>query len=124
MNEDRVIGAILALSSVLTPFFLGATLGGLASGRVPVGNAAGDPLSSWLNPTSAAVGVTAVATGAYLAAVFLAGDSLRAGLPDLVRAFRTRRSSAASSPGRSRSAGWWSCAGTRGPDQGLTSRGA
>jgi cytochrome bd ubiquinol oxidase subunit II len=31
-----------------------------------------------------------VLSGAYLAAVFLAGDSQRAGLPDLVRAFRTR----------------------------------
>ena len=29
-------------------------------------------------------------TGAYLAAVYLAGDSVRAGQPDLVRAFRAR----------------------------------
>ena len=30
---------LFALSSVLTPFFLGAAVGGVASGRVPVGNA-------------------------------------------------------------------------------------
>jgi cytochrome bd ubiquinol oxidase subunit II len=36
-----------------------------------------------------------VATGAYLAAVYLAGDSQRAGLPDLVRAFRARALGAA-----------------------------
>jgi cytochrome d ubiquinol oxidase subunit II len=30
------------LSSVLTPFALGAAIGGIASGRVPVGNAAGN----------------------------------------------------------------------------------
>jgi len=36
-----------------------------------------------------------VATGAYLAAVFLAGDSVRAGLPDLARAFRARALGAA-----------------------------
>ena len=35
-----------------TPFALGAVVGGIASRRVPVGNAAGDLFSSWLNPTS------------------------------------------------------------------------
>jgi cytochrome d ubiquinol oxidase subunit II len=72
------------------PFFLGAAIGGIASGRVPVGNVAGDPVSSWLNPTGVLIGVLAVLTGAYLAAVFLAGDSVAAGLPDLARAFRVR----------------------------------
>jgi cytochrome bd ubiquinol oxidase subunit II len=90
INEGRTLGATFALSSVLVPFFLGATLGGIASGRVPVGNAAGDPISSWLNPTSTLIGVIAVITGAYLAAVYLAGDARRADLPDLVRAFRAR----------------------------------
>jgi cytochrome d ubiquinol oxidase subunit II len=90
MNEARGLGALFALSSVLIPFCLGATVGGVASGRVKVGNAAGAPFASWLNPTSVLIGVLAVLTGAYLAAVFLAGDSQRAGQPDLVRAFRTR----------------------------------
>jgi cytochrome d ubiquinol oxidase subunit II len=90
INEARAIGAVFALSSVLVPFFLGAAIGGVASGRVPVGNAAGDLVTSWLNPTSAMVGVVGVFTGAYLAAVYMAGDSQRAGLPDLVRAFRAR----------------------------------
>jgi cytochrome d ubiquinol oxidase subunit II len=90
INEARTLGAVFALSSVLTPFFLGTVLGGVASGRVPVGNAAGDPISSWVNPTSMLVGVLAVLTGAYLAAVYLAGDSVRAARPDLARAFRAR----------------------------------
>jgi cytochrome d ubiquinol oxidase subunit II len=90
INEARVLGAVFALSSVLIPFFLGAAIGGVASGRVPVGNAAGDMVTSWLNPTSVMVGVVGVLTGAYLAAVYMAGDSQRAGLPDLVSAFRTR----------------------------------
>jgi cytochrome bd ubiquinol oxidase subunit II len=90
IREARVIGATFALSSVLVPFFLGAAIGGIASGRVPVGNVAGDPVSSWLNPTGVLIGVLAVLTGAYLAAVFLAGDSVAAGLPDLARAFRVR----------------------------------
>jgi cytochrome d ubiquinol oxidase subunit II len=90
IKEARVLGAVFALSSVLVPFFLGAAIGGVASGRVPVGNAEGDLVSSWLNPTSILIGVVGVLTGAYLAAVYLAGDSQRAGLDDLVRAFRAR----------------------------------
>ena len=90
IREARTLGATFAVSSVLTPFFLGAAVGGIASGRIPVGNEAGDVVDSWVNPTSMAIGVLAVLTGAYLAAVFLAGDSLRAGLPDLVEAFRRR----------------------------------
>src|SRR5688572_22910886 len=93
--EARVLGAVFALSSVLVPFFFGAALGGIASGRVPVGNMAGDPVDSWLNPTGMTIGVLAVLTGAYVAAVFLAGDAERAALPDLVEAFRTRALGAA-----------------------------
>jgi cytochrome d ubiquinol oxidase subunit II len=90
IREARVLGALFASSSVLIPFCFGAALGGVASGRVEVGNAAGDPWSSWLNPTSVLIGVLGVLTGAHLAAVFLAGDSRRAEQPDLVKAFRTR----------------------------------
>src|SRR3954462_14611470 len=90
IREARVLGGLFALSSGLIPFFLGAVLGGIASGRVEVGNATGDPWSSWLNPTSVVIGVIAVLTGAHLAAVYLAGDSVRAEQPALVRAFRAR----------------------------------
>jgi cytochrome bd ubiquinol oxidase subunit II len=90
IREARVLGAVFALSSVLIPFCLGAAIGGVASGRVPVGNATGNLITSWLNPTSILIGVVGVFSGAYLAAVYLAGDSARAGQPDLVRAFRKR----------------------------------
>jgi cytochrome bd ubiquinol oxidase subunit II len=90
INEARNLGAAFALSSVITPFCFGAAIGGIASGRVPVGNAAGELFSSWLNPTSAVIGVLAVLSGAYLAAVYMAADARRAGLPDLERAFRAR----------------------------------
>jgi len=99
INEARTIGATFAVASVLVPFFLGAALGGVASGRVEVGNAAGDAIDSWLNPTSILVGVIAVLTGAYLAAVFMAGDSRRAGLPDLEEAFRVRALGAGAAAG-------------------------
>jgi cytochrome d ubiquinol oxidase subunit II len=89
-RELRVIDTVSALSSILTPFALGAAVGGIASQRVPVGNAAGGLFSSWLNPTSIVIGLLAVATSAYLAAVFLAGDAARAQQLDLERRFRAR----------------------------------
>lgn len=90
VRASPVIGALFVLSSILTPFFLAAAVGGIASGRVPVGNAAGDAITSWWNPTSILVGCLAVATGAYLAAVYLAADARRAGDEDLAEAFRVR----------------------------------
>jgi cytochrome bd ubiquinol oxidase subunit II len=89
-REERILGALFGASSVLTPFALGAAVGGIASGRVPLGNAAGDAVDAWLNPTSMVVAVLAVATSAYLAAVWLTGDAARAGRHDLSEAFRTR----------------------------------
>jgi cytochrome bd ubiquinol oxidase subunit II len=89
-REQRRIELVFACSSILTPFALGAVIGGIASGRVPVGNAKGDLLTSWLNPTSLVLGVIAVATAAYLAAVYLAADAVRIDRPELELAFRTR----------------------------------
>ena len=86
----RAVEIVFALSSVLTPFAMGAAIGGIASGRVPVGNAAGNLVTSWLNPTSLIVGLLGVATSAYLAAVYLAADARRRANPWLERAFRTR----------------------------------
>jgi cytochrome bd ubiquinol oxidase subunit II len=89
-HEQRRIELAFACSSILTPFALGAAIGGVASGRVPVGNAAGDLVTSWLNPTSLVLGGIAVTTGAYLAAVYLAADAVRLGRPELETAFRRR----------------------------------
>ena len=87
---QRVFGAAFALSSVLTPFFLGTVAGAIAAGRVPLGSARGDIVTSWLNPTSALGGVLAVEVCAYLAAVYLTGDARRDGEPELAEAFRRR----------------------------------
>jgi cytochrome d ubiquinol oxidase subunit II len=81
---------VFAAASILTPFALGAAVGGIASGRVPVGNASGDLVTSWLNPTSAMIGAIAVVSGAYLAAVYLAADARRIGELELEDAFRRR----------------------------------
>ncbi len=86
----RWFGATFASSSLLTPFMLGAVVGGIASGRVPAGEQSGDVLRSWLNPTSMLGGVMAVVVCAFLAAVYLAADSERRGRPALVLFFRRR----------------------------------
>jgi cytochrome d ubiquinol oxidase subunit II len=89
-GEQRGVDTLFALSSVLTPFALGTVIGAIASGRVHVGNPGGSLVTSWLNPTSIAIGVLAVACGAYTSAVFLSGDAERHGDSALADRFRAR----------------------------------
>jgi cytochrome bd ubiquinol oxidase subunit II len=86
---------LFGLSSLLTPFFMGTVVGAIASGRVPVGNAKGDAVTSWLNGVSILIGLLFVATCAYIAAVFLVSDARRAHAADLERYFRDRALGAA-----------------------------
>ena len=86
----RLVEYLFALSSVLTPFALATVIGAIATGRVPVGNARGDPVTSWLNPVSVLAGVLAVAFSGYLAAVYLAADARRLAERALVHDFRIR----------------------------------
>jgi cytochrome d ubiquinol oxidase subunit II len=81
LGQARVYGAAFAASSLITPFFLGMIAGAIASGRVPMER--GDLWTSWTGPTSWVGGVLAVLTCSFLAATFLAADSLRAGNPAL-----------------------------------------
>jgi cytochrome bd ubiquinol oxidase subunit II len=62
---------------------------------VPIGNAQGDPVTSWLNPVSLLLGALFVAAGAYLAAVFLVSDARRFGDTELVAYFGARALAAA-----------------------------
>jgi cytochrome d ubiquinol oxidase subunit II len=89
-RESSVIDTIFSLSSILTPFALGAAVGGVATNRVPVGNASGHLFSSWLNLTSIFIGILAVVSCAYLAAVYLAADAARDGQQELAQDFRLR----------------------------------
>ncbi len=103
-SERRAAGALFALSSVLTPFFMGTVVGAIAAGNVPAaGN--GDAFSSWLEPLPLLVGAMFVATSAYLAAVFLVGDARRAGEADLERYFVRRALIAAAVAGACAAAG-------------------
>jgi len=94
LEVQRVLGAAFAISSVVTPFFMGAVVGAVASGRVPAeGN--GDRLTSWCNGTSIVIGLLFVATCAYVSATFLIADARRAGDAELENYFRRRALGAA-----------------------------
>jgi len=104
LRERRAMGATFAISSVLTPFFMGTVVGAIAAGNVPAaGN--GDPFSSWLQPLPLLIGAMFVASGAYLAAVFLVGDARRAGDGEMERYFVRRALGAAVAAGALASAG-------------------
>jgi cytochrome bd ubiquinol oxidase subunit II len=95
LRYRRIFGGGFALSSVLVPYCMGAIVGGIASGEVPAGGQAGDPVDSWINPTSVVSGVLAVAVVAYLSAVLLVWDARHQGEPDMVEYFRRRATVAA-----------------------------
>jgi cytochrome bd ubiquinol oxidase subunit II len=98
LSGRRAAGAIFAISSLVTPFFMGAVVGAVASGNVPAeGN--GAPFSSWLEPLPLLTGAMFVASGAYLSAVFLIGDARRSGDEELAGYFARRALAAAALAG-------------------------
>lgn len=90
VRRRRRLGVVFGVASLVTPYFLASALGGVASGRVPPGNRQGDPITSWLNPTSVVFGLVALTAAAFLAAAFLVSDARRFGAPDLENYFRRR----------------------------------
>ena len=78
LGEARLYGVVFAVSSLITPFFLGMIAGAVASGRVPA-DGYGDLWTSWTGPTSWLGGTLAVLTCTFLAGTFLAADFARAG---------------------------------------------
>ena len=87
LGQARLFGVVFAGSSLITPFFLGAVVGAIASGRVP-SDGGGDIFASWLTPTSLLGGAIAVGTCSFLAGTFLAADAQRAALSDLAERMR------------------------------------
>jgi cytochrome d ubiquinol oxidase subunit II len=89
LGYRRAMGAVFAVSSVLTPFFMGTVVGAIAAGNVPAsGN--GDAFSSWLQPLPLLTGALFVLSGAYLAAIFLLADAHRVGDAEMESYFSTR----------------------------------
>ena len=73
----RQWSSVFAVASVATPFFLGVSLGAVASGtmRITDGQVQTDFFSEWLAPFPLAVGVFTVSLFALLAATYLAVEA-------------------------------------------------
>ena len=82
---QRHWGMVFAVASLITPLLLGTTVGAIASGALPNGDAVkggafyGTYVAPWLNPFALSVGVFALVAFAFLAAVYL---TLEAGQGD------------------------------------------
>jgi cytochrome d ubiquinol oxidase subunit II len=75
---QRLTGAAFAFSSLVTPFFMGTVVGGIAAGQIPA-DASHALLSAWTGPESLLTGFLFVGAGGYLAAVYLIEEAARAG---------------------------------------------
>jgi cytochrome bd ubiquinol oxidase subunit II len=75
LRAERLLGAIFAFSSLLTPFFMGTVVGAVVAGRVAL-DAQRSTLATWTSATSLLIGGLFVAVCAYLAAVFLVGEAI------------------------------------------------
>jgi cytochrome d ubiquinol oxidase subunit II len=89
-RETLLVDGAFSIASLVTPFALGCAAGAIAAERVPVGNAAGAPFSSWLSPVPLMVGALTVCFSVYMAAIFLAADAHRTGEPEIAGSFRVR----------------------------------
>jgi cytochrome d ubiquinol oxidase subunit II len=93
LSMQRVLGAVFAFSSLLTPFFMGTVIGAIAAGQVPA-DASHASLPAWTNATALLTGFLFTGACAYLAAVYLIGEADRRGDRRLT-AYFTRRAQAA-----------------------------
>ena len=88
-RAGRAARDVFALSSLITPFFMGTVVGAIASGEVAVGRETG-PFEAWLQPLPLTIGFLFVVSSAYIASVFLLDDCRRAGDDDVAEYFRVR----------------------------------
>lgn len=89
LRTKQLNGVLFAASSFMTPFFLGACVGAVATGRVRL-EPPGNVWSAWINPTAIMTGVLFVATSSYISAIYLVGDAHHRGEEDMVKYFSRR----------------------------------
>src|SRR5262249_40495955 len=85
--------AVFALASTSAPFFLGAAVGAVASGKLAVtaeGDFTGSYLTGWITPLSIFNGFFTVGMCAYVAAVFLSQEAFVDGDAELTSVWRRR----------------------------------
>jgi len=89
-EHDRRWGTVFATASLITPFFLGLSLGAITAGKIRVENETviSNLYEPWLGAFPVAVGVFTLVLCAYLAAVYLTAEN--ADDEDLARDFRFR----------------------------------
>lgn len=83
---------IFSTTSLIAPFFLGASAAAVASGQLvgPDGVARANFGSAWLSPFALTIGVMAVTLCASLAATYLTQEAHQHGEADLARVYRVR----------------------------------
>ena len=88
----EVWSRVFSLTSLITPFFLGASAAAVASGALisAQGGTQPDLGASWLSPFALIIGAMAVTLCATLAAVYLTLEASRSTEPDLADAYRIR----------------------------------
>jgi cytochrome d ubiquinol oxidase subunit II len=92
-REQTLWEAAFAIASTATPFFLGASAGAIASGRLAItetGQYEADYLMGWISGETIFTGFYSVAMCAYLAAVYLTREADAQGEADLTRIWRQR----------------------------------
>ena len=66
---QRLLGAVFAFSSLVTPFFLGTVIGAVVAGTISA-SARDSDIATWTSATSLLMGFLFVAVCAYMAAIF------------------------------------------------------
>jgi len=94
----RLLGVTFALSSLVTPFFMGTVIGAIAAGKIAPA-VEFTRLGIWTQPTSLLVGLLFVSVCAYLAAIYLITEASRRSDDTLARYFIRRAKLAGASCG-------------------------
>ncbi|TMC20998.1 MAG: cytochrome d ubiquinol oxidase subunit II [Chloroflexi bacterium] len=91
-NFARWWGRVFSISSILTPFFLGASAAAVASGKLlrPDGIADATYIVSWTSPFAITIGAMAVALCATLSAVYLVVEANQAHEQLLTESYRRK----------------------------------
>lgn len=88
-RTQQLTGVVFGTSSILAPFFLGTSVGAVATGKVTA-DASGNIPGAWLAPTPLMTGVLFVASCAYIGSVFMVGDAHGRNDPGMVSYFSRR----------------------------------
>ena len=89
----EIAGAVFALASTFTPFFMGMAVGAISTGELKIaedGSYTGNHLTDWITPLSIYSGILAVGMCAYLAAVYLTREAAMTKDDDLLKLWRGR----------------------------------